>query len=134
MQIGRRLKGGEVIVLHSDLGGGKTSFIRGLAQGMGSKDVVRSPSFTVAHQYRAGNLMLHHFDFYRLVDPGILRDELREVLQDEHAVVAIEWADIVTDILPVKHLTIHINATGETTRLFKCMYPDSLMYLIPTKT
>ncbi|PIZ61832.1 tRNA (adenosine(37)-N6)-threonylcarbamoyltransferase complex ATPase subunit type 1 TsaE, partial [Candidatus Saccharibacteria bacterium CG_4_10_14_0_2_um_filter_52_9] len=89
------MRGGEVIVLTSDLGGGKTSFVRGLAAGMASHDLVHSPSFTLSNQYKAGDLTLCHFDFYRLNDPGIMRNELAEVLKDSQAVVAVEWADIV---------------------------------------
>src|SRR6185312_5854101 len=73
MKIGRKLQGGEVIELISDLGGGKTTFVRGLAKGMGSQDTVRSPSFTLSNEYRSGKLTLYHFDFYRLEDPGIMR-------------------------------------------------------------
>ena len=75
-KIGRRVKGGETIELVSDLGGGKTAFVSGLAKGMGSRDSVSSPSFTLSNVYQADNISLHHFDFYRLSDPGILRDEL----------------------------------------------------------
>src|SRR5580704_17211515 len=98
--IGRKLHGGEAIELVSDLGGGKTAFVRGLAKGMGSKDVVRSPSFTLSNEYQAGKLTLYHFDCFRLKELGIMRDELAEVLADPQAVVAVEWADIVEAVLP----------------------------------
>lgn len=132
--IGSRLRGGEVIELVSDLGGGKTAFVRGLARGMGSEDHVHSPSFTIGNQYRAGNLTLHHFDFHRLNDAGIMRDELAEILIDPQAVVVVEWADLVEDVLPAEHLTIHIKATGETTRQLNFAYPSSLSYLFPDNT
>jgi tRNA threonylcarbamoyladenosine biosynthesis protein TsaE len=132
--LGQRLKGGEVIELRSDLGGGKTAFVRGLVKGLGSPDRVHSPSFTVANEYKAGGLTLHHFDFYRLQDPGILKEELAEVLQDPKAVVAIEWADIVEDVLPAGHLAVTITATGETTRTFAFEYPENLNYLFPDNT
>ena len=128
------MRGGEVIELVSDLGGGKTSFVRGLAKGMGSHDAVRSPSFTLSNQYRAGGLTLHHFDFYRLAEPGIMKNELAEVLADPRAVVAVEWGDIVGDVLPAKRLTVHIKATAETVREFNFAYPDSLQYLTPINT
>jgi tRNA threonylcarbamoyladenosine biosynthesis protein TsaE len=130
-RMGRKMHGGEVIELVSDLGGGKTAFVRGLAKGMRSKDSVRSPSFTLGNQYRAGGLTLHHFDFHRLEQPGIMRDELAEILADPHAVVAIEWAAIVEDILPAGRLTIHITPTSVTGRQLVFTYPDSLEYLIP---
>src|SRR4051794_32756276 len=75
-KIGAGLRGGEVIELVSDMGGGKTTFVRGLARGVGYKGAVSSPSFTVRNEYKANKLTLYHYDFYRLSDPGILREEL----------------------------------------------------------
>jgi tRNA threonylcarbamoyladenosine biosynthesis protein TsaE len=132
--LGSRLRGGEVIELVSDLGGGKTTFVRSLTEGMGSVDKVTSPSFTISREYKAGDLTLYHFDFYRLNDPGIVANELAEVVHDPKAVVAVEWADIVEDVLPTDKLTIHIKTTGEFTREFTCTYPEKLQYLIPKDT
>jgi tRNA threonylcarbamoyladenosine biosynthesis protein TsaE len=132
--IGHKLRGSEVIELVSDLGGGKTAFVRGLAQGMGSHDAVRSPSFTLSNQYDAGELTLYHFDFYRLKDPGIMRDELVELLSDPQAVVAVEWADIVEDVLPAERLTVSIKTIGENDRQFDITYSESLKYLLPHNT
>jgi tRNA threonylcarbamoyladenosine biosynthesis protein TsaE len=128
------VRGGEVIELVSDLGGGKTTFVRGLAEGMGSSDPVHSPSFTLANQYTAGPLTLHHFDFYRLQEPGIMRDDLAEILTDPTAVVVVEWAGIVEDVLPADRLTITIKADSETTRQFNFSYPKSLAYLVKDNT
>lgn len=134
MRIGRKLRGGEVIELISDVGGGKTTFVRGLARGMGSKDVVRSPSFTIGNQYKAGRLTLHHFDFYRLQEPGIMERELAEALQDPKAVVVIEWGGIAEAVLPPGRLSIRIKPTGETSRRFSFSCPNNLKYLSPTNT
>jgi tRNA threonylcarbamoyladenosine biosynthesis protein TsaE len=130
-RIGRELRGGETIELISDLGGGKTAFVRGLAKGLGSLDTVRSPSFTLSNQYQAGKLTLYHFDFYRLKQPGIMRDELAEVLENPQAIVAVEWPEIVENILPSEHLTIQIKAIGENARQFNFSYPENLTYLFP---
>lgn len=132
--IGAKLRGGEVIELVSDLGGGKTTFVRSLAKGMGSTDKVGSPTFTISREYTAGDLTLYHFDFYRLGEAGIMSDELVEVMNDPKAVVAIEWAGIVEDVLPPERLTIHITATGENERAFDISYPEKLMYLIEANT
>ena len=134
MRIGRKLRGGEVIELASDLGGGKTAFVRGLAKGMGSSAQVHSPSFTLSNQYEAGELTLYHFDFYRLQEPGIMRGELAEVLEDPKAVVAVEWAGIVDSVLPPGRLTIRIKPTSETGRQFNFSCPDSLLYLKTVNT
>lgn len=117
-KIGVQLKGGEVIELVSDLGGGKTAFVRGLAKGLGSSDLVASPTFTISREYRADRCDLHHYDFYRLSDPGVVRAELAESIEDPKVSVAIEWADIVQGVLPEDRLTINIEQTGENTRRF----------------
>lgn len=129
--MGHKMRGGEVIELVSDLGGGKTAFVRGLAKGMGSPDMVRSPSFTLGNQYHAGKLTLHHFDFHRLGEPGIMRDELAEILTDSQNVAVIEWANIIEDVLPAERLIIQIKATAETGRELIFEYPEQLEYLIP---
>jgi tRNA threonylcarbamoyladenosine biosynthesis protein TsaE len=128
-KIGQQLQGGEVIELISDLGGGKTQLVRGLAAGMGSTDQVQSPTFTISRIYKSKALELHHFDFYRLGDPGIVGLELAEVMQDSRAIVAIEWADTVKDILPKKRLQIVITASSDTNRQFLCEFPVELNYL-----
>ncbi|HSW79589.1 MAG TPA: tRNA (adenosine(37)-N6)-threonylcarbamoyltransferase complex ATPase subunit type 1 TsaE [Candidatus Saccharimonadales bacterium] len=128
--IGSRLKGGEVIELVSDLGGGKTAFVRGLAHGMGSTDDVGSPTFTISRVYQAGTLTLYHFDFYRLHEPGIMIDEIKEVAGKSDTVVAVEWSDIVQHVLPEKRLTVNFTITGDTSRDLVFSYPDKLAYLI----
>jgi tRNA threonylcarbamoyladenosine biosynthesis protein TsaE len=128
------MKGGEVMELKSDLGGGKTTFVRGLAAGLGSSDPVHSPSFTLANRYPAGDLTLFHLDFYRLTEPGIMRDELAEILADPKAAVVVEWADVVADVLPAKRMTIEIKPTSDTGRKFTFSYPASLAYLLEDNT
>ncbi len=118
-KIGSRLRGGEVIELVSDLGGGKTTFVRGLAKAIGSEDVVSSPSFTINNVYQGTTLRMYHFDFYRLPEAGILRDELAEILTDPQAVTVVEWGDIVEDVLPADRITIRIAVTGETSRQYR---------------
>lgn len=130
--VGQKLKGGEVIELVSDLGGGKTVFVKGVAKGMGIKDLVGSPTFTISSEYKAGDLTLHHFDFYRLGEPGIISNELDEIIGIPKNVVAIEWADLVNKVLPQNRLSIHIHTLGETNRKLKFHYTDDLSYLIPS--
>lgn len=130
-EIGKRLKGGEVIELASDLGGGKTAFVRGLARGMGSHDHVASPTFTISREYHADELTLYHFDFYRLAEPGIMTAELAEFIHDPKAVVAVEWSDIVKHVLPEKRITVKLILTGESSRQLQFSYPETLAYLVP---
>jgi tRNA threonylcarbamoyladenosine biosynthesis protein TsaE len=129
-KIGRVLKGGEVIELVSDLGGGKTTFTRGLARGLGSTDTVASPTFTISKVYTADALQIHHFDFYRLHEAGIIADELAEVAGDPKVITLVEWADVVQHVLPDERLTVTIKQTADGQRdiLFTC--PSPLRYIL----
>lgn len=111
--LGHNLKGGEVIELIGDLGAGKTAFVRGLALGIESKDVVQSPSFTIERLYKGKDLTIHHYDFHRLEDPGVVAEELMEVAQDKRGVITVEWSDIVQKVLPIGRLQVKIT-TGKT--------------------
>ena len=116
-KIGQQLKGGEVIELVGDLGSGKTAFVRGLAKGISSTDVVQSPSFTISRIYKGkNNLEIHHYDFHRLDEPGVVKEELAESLDNPNAITVIEWADTVGDVLPTERLKVIITSSGETTR------------------
>lgn len=127
--VGKRLRGGEVIELVSDLGGGKTTFVRGLARGFGSADRVSSPTFTISHEYTADDRTLFHFDFYRLHEPGIVADELAEAEHDPNASVVVEWGDIVADVLSANRATIAIKALSESERELLITFSDTLSYL-----
>jgi tRNA threonylcarbamoyladenosine biosynthesis protein TsaE len=129
-KIGRHLKGGEVIDIKSDLGGGKTTLIRGLAKGAGSLDNVASPSFTISRVYETKKFKIYHFDFYRLNEPGLMKYEVADLLDDPKRVLVIEWSDIIKDTLPKDRLSIEIIAKSETSRGIIINYQKSLGYLI----
>jgi tRNA threonylcarbamoyladenosine biosynthesis protein TsaE len=129
-QIGMHLRGGEVVELVSDLGGGKTTLTRGLARGAGSADHVASPTFTISREYVTEKFTIHHFDFYRLQEAGVVAEELHELVGDPRAVVVVEWSNIVQHVLPADHLKIEIQQTGEEEREFTISYPESLKYLL----
>lgn len=116
-QLGRLVQGGQVIELVGDVGSGKTTLTKGISAGLDIKDDVQSPSYTINRTYEArDNLVMSHYDFYRLTDAGILKNELEEVFGDSSTIVIIEWADIVDGVLPEDKLTIEILATGENSR------------------
>lgn len=129
--MGRLLKGGEVIELISDLGGGKTAFVRGLAKGMGSVDQVSSPTFTISKVYTSPHLTLHHYDFYRLSEAGMVGNELDEQQDDPTRVVAVEWAEPVHALLPTDRarITLARDADDEQKRKITIDLPTSLAYL-----
>jgi tRNA threonylcarbamoyladenosine biosynthesis protein TsaE len=128
--IGRNLRGGEVIELASDLGGGKTVFARGLAHGAGSYDEVASPTFMISKVYNCPKFTIHHFDFYRLNDAGIVALELQEVLGDSKVVTVIEWAGIVENVLPASRMRVEIEQTGDESRQLKIYAPKEMTYLL----
>jgi tRNA threonylcarbamoyladenosine biosynthesis protein TsaE len=128
-KLGAHLRGGEVLELVSDLGGGKTTFTRGLVRGAGSTDKVGSPTFTLSREYAAPKFTIAHFDFYRLSEGGIVADELAEFIGDPAYVCVVEWGDVAQDVLPPDRLTIHITRTGEDDRKLTFEYPESLKYL-----
>jgi len=128
-QLGKRLRGGEVIELVSDLGGGKTTFVRGLARGIGSADHVSSPTFTLSNIYHGSHLHLQHFDFYRLPEAGIIANELEEAIDEPYSVLVIEWANIIHDVLPTDRLTITFTPTATDGRHLRLSYPAAYNYL-----
>ncbi len=128
-QLGHVLKGGEVFELSSDLGGGKTTFVRGLARGLGSKDHVASPTFTLSREYKTPKYTLFHYDFYRLADAGIMSTELAEAVADRQAIVVVEWAGIVKNVLPAKRVEVRFEIMDEDIRRLTFKYPEELEYL-----
>lgn len=129
-KIGANLRGGEVIELVSDLGGGKTTFTRGLVRGTGSQDRVGSPTFTITREYTAPHFKIVHFDFYRLGEAGIVADELAEFINDPEYVVAVEWGEIVRDVLPEKRMTIQFIQAADEGRDIQLSFPSTYAYLI----
>ncbi|MES2876514.1 MAG: tRNA (adenosine(37)-N6)-threonylcarbamoyltransferase complex ATPase subunit type 1 TsaE [Patescibacteria group bacterium] len=116
-KIGRLLRGGECIQLIGDVGAGKTTLTKGIAEGLDITDTVQSPTFTINRTYDSPRgVRLSHYDFYRLSDPGIMSDELAESLDEPTTAIVIEWGDIVASILPDDHLQITIESPTETDR------------------
>lgn len=104
------LRGGDIILLSGELGGGKTTFISGLADGLGIKENLSSPSFTILNQYDAGKLKLVHIDFYRL--DGV--DEFDNIGIDDHiyddsAILCIEWGEKIRQYIKKDYLNISFN-------------------------
>jgi tRNA threonylcarbamoyladenosine biosynthesis protein TsaE len=124
-QLGAMLMPGQVVALSGDLGAGKTTLTQGIAIGLGINARVTSPTFTLINQYNPGTrrLLLVHIDTYRLGDSaesakaeaaGLGLEEILSdaALSDSHsngAIVVIEWAERVADLLPTQ--TLYINLT-----------------------
>ena len=114
-RLGLLLQPNMLLTLSGDLGAGKTTFTKGIGQGLGITKVINSPTFTILKQYQ-GRLNLSHFDAYRLEGEN---EELGfEEMFEDGGVCVIEWANFIEDILPVDRLTIEIKKIDENIREF----------------
>ena len=93
------LRPGDVIAYYGDLGAGKTAFTRGLAAGLGIREAVTSPAYTIVNEYLSGRMPLFHFDMYRLSSSEELFDIGWEDYLARGGVCAVEWSENVADAL-----------------------------------
>ena len=114
-KLGRLLPAGTVIAYRGDLGAGKTAFTRGLARGLGYKEPVTSPTYTIVNEYLGGRLPLFHFDMYRLNSSDDLWDIGWEDYLERGGICAVEWSENVADALE-DAITVCIEKTGENSR------------------
>ena len=107
---------GDVILLEGPLGAGKSEFARGVARGLGVRETVTSPSFTILNVYESGRIPLYHFDWYRLKS----EEELYEMGMEEYlggdGAALVEWPGNAAEALPGDFLMIEIMPEGETER------------------
>ena len=111
-EIGRKLgeeaEKGQIFTLIGDLGVGKTVFTKGVAAGLGIREPVNSPTFTIVQVYEEGRLPFYHFDVYRISDV----EEMEEIGYEDYfygdGLAMIEWGNLIEEILPVKRRDITI--------------------------
>lgn len=116
-KLARKLKKGALLCLYGDLGAGKTTFIRGLAAGLGITSKIQSPTFTYQRVHH-GKTDLYHFDCYRIADPDtLIANEINEALLQKKCVVAIEWAERIEEILPARRINVRLTHDGELRRI-----------------
>ncbi|MGE7272795.1 tRNA (adenosine(37)-N6)-threonylcarbamoyltransferase complex ATPase subunit type 1 TsaE [Brevibacillus panacihumi] len=110
------LQPGDLLALEGDLGAGKTTFTQGLARGLGVRNVVNSPTFTIIKEYQ-GRLPLYHMDVYRV------GDDVDSLGLDDYffgeGVCVVEWASLIEDVLPPERLTIFLRTAGDEQRLIE---------------
>jgi tRNA threonylcarbamoyladenosine biosynthesis protein TsaE len=103
-----RLHPGSVVALYGDLGSGKTRFVKGISRGLGVRETVASPTFTIVNEHRDGRIPLYHFDCYRLRSAA----ELEEIGFDEYiygnGVCVVEWAEMIEERLPQQRFDVRI--------------------------
>lgn len=126
MNLARRLAGGlkkgDVLGLIGELGSGKTVFAKGIARGLGIREKVTSPTFTLLHAY-SGKKRLYHFDLYRLN----CAEELSQIGYEEYfwgdGVVLVEWADKFPDLLPGRSTRIYFKTGKKNIRNIRIEKP-----------
>ena len=114
-RLAQTLTPGTVLAYRGDLGAGKTAFTRGLARGLGYKEPVTSPTYTIVNEYLGGRLPLFHFDMYRLSSEEDLWDIGWEDYLERGGVCAVEWSENVAAALTGAML-VSIEKAGENTR------------------
>ena len=104
LELGASLRKGDIVALIGDLGTGKTALTKYIAEGLGIRETITSPTFTIVQEYRQGRLPLYHFDVYRIGDP----EEMDEIGYEDcffgDGVCLIEWSGLIEEILP-EHVT-----------------------------
>lgn len=108
VELAKNAKPGDVFCLYGDLGTGKTVFSQGFGAGLSIKEPICSPTFTILKEYHEGTMPFYHFDVYRIDDA----DEMDEIgyydMIDGDGVCLIEWAELISDILPAHYNKVTI--------------------------
>ncbi len=113
--LGKALQPGSILAYEGDLGAGKTAFTRGLARGLGAKEQVTSPTYTIVNEYLSGRMPLFHFDMYRLASSDDLWDIGWEDYLERGGVCAVEWSENVRDAME-DAIIVCIQKLGEEKR------------------
>jgi tRNA threonylcarbamoyladenosine biosynthesis protein TsaE len=104
----------DVLALSGDLGAGKTTFVRGIAHGLGAQEHVASPTFTLVREYVSGRIPVAHVDVYRLDRVQDVVDLALDELEDGRCVLIVEWGDAIDELLPEDLLQIRMTVDDPT--------------------
>lgn len=117
-RIGRSLKPNDIVALSGELGAGKTTLAQGIAKGLGIKDWVTSPTFTIINEFK-GTINLYHVDLYRI---GKIEEALEVEIEEyftKGGVTVIEWSEKIRPLLPAGMIDIGIKMVSENDREFE---------------
>jgi tRNA threonylcarbamoyladenosine biosynthesis protein TsaE len=124
--LARQFVGNEVVALEGDLGAGKTQFVRGLLRGLnGDPRSVSSPTFVLLNIYNSGRLTLYHLDAYRITGSDDFEAIGFTELLEQAGIVAVEWPQRVTGLLPSKTWQVRITAIDEFRRQIEITPPPT---------
>ena len=122
-KLAEELKEGDVLGLIGDLGTGKTTLTKYIAEGLGVTETITSPTFTIVNEYHSGRLPMFHFDAYRLEAAGDAFEIGMEEYFDRGGVCIIEWADMIAEVLPDDTKLIFMEyGAEEGERVYKCTF------------
>jgi tRNA threonylcarbamoyladenosine biosynthesis protein TsaE len=115
--LARSFVGGEIVALHGELGAGKTQFVRGMLRGLGGEPrSVSSPTFVLLNVYGSGRLVLYHLDAYRIVGSEDFEAIGFGELLEQGGVVAVEWPQRVSSLLPAGTRHVRLRTLDENRR------------------
>lgn len=119
-KLAKELKPGDFLAFYGNLGSGKTTFIQGLAKGLGIKRRIISPTFIIVRHYKLNKGNFYHIDLYRTETKNdLLSVGLDEVIEDRNNIIALEWAEKLGDLLPQKRYEIDCKYIDEYKREIK---------------
>ena len=106
--------------LYGEIGAGKTAFVRLVAEALGVKEKVTSPSFVILNEYHSAQIPIYHFDLYRLEHAGIstIADELREY-SEGRKITFVEWAEFSQGELPFERIEIDVTYDDDDSRIYE---------------
>ncbi|HNX25472.1 MAG TPA: tRNA (adenosine(37)-N6)-threonylcarbamoyltransferase complex ATPase subunit type 1 TsaE [Spirochaetota bacterium] len=117
----KKISGKTVIALRGDLGSGKTIFTKGIADGLGIKEDITSPTFSLMETYEA-DIPLHHFDLYRIENINEFANLRFEEYWESEGISVIEWPEKAEGLLPEKRIDITIEYIDENRRKINVEY------------
>ena len=111
-KLGKKLVSGDIVCLQGNLGAGKTSLAKGICAGLGVKDQITSPTYTIVNEYR-GDLKVNHLDLYRIREEDELYNIGFEDYLYSNGVTIIEWPDKAGSLMPDNYLDINLKGQGD---------------------
>jgi tRNA threonylcarbamoyladenosine biosynthesis protein TsaE len=117
IELAKGLRRGDNVALYGQLGSGKTRFIQGICKGLGVREHVASPTFTIVNEYNVADLKIYHFDFYRMTSLREIHDVGFEEYTAGDGICLIEWAEMAQELLPPHRYDVRMElGSNEHTR------------------